>query len=236
MHNLVVSLFLCACAFAHAQSPMQIVMKMNATYAAAKSYSMHVNMNMYMGTNDVTPISSGKGIVHKSGEMYFSSIMGKTTICNKECTVFIDEGQKQILYNRNPKAKNPNHQKNSEIPDTSEFGRMAKYSFGVGNETSTRIVVIPAEQLIYKKIELLINKTTFALEELVYYYSDNKSFTSPLSIVRITYSSIQLNNSIPLTQFSEKNYVVRKAGTLTGTGNYASYEVIEQKNEWPIKN
>src|ERR1044072_6007466 len=88
-----------------AQSPMQMVINMNNAYAKATSYSMNIEMDLFMGTNDVTPIHSYTGEACNSGNQYYSSLMGKTTVCNKECTVFIDDGQKTIIYSKNPDDK-----------------------------------------------------------------------------------------------------------------------------------
>lgn len=217
-----------------AQSPIQMVVKMNDTYAKATSFTMNVEMSMFMGTNDVTPIQSYTGEVCKSGELYYSSLMGKTTVCNKECTVFIDDGEKTIVYSKNPDDKKRNNEPaENVVPDTADFGKQAAYTFGKGTSTGSRVVIVPVDQSLYKKIEIVINKTTFVLEELVYYYSDNEDFSSSLTSTRIRYTSVQLNAAVPATKFSEKNFVTRKSGKLIGVGKYAAYNVIEQKNELP---
>lgn len=217
-----------------AQSPIQMVIKMNDAYAKASSFTMNVQMDMFMGTNDVTPIQSHSGEACKSGNLYYSSIMGKTTVCNKECTVFIDDGEKTIIYSKNPDDNKRNNEPvESIVPDTADFGKQASYTFGKGTSTGSRIVIVPVDQSLYKKIEMVVNKTSFVLEELVYYYSDNEDFSSSLTSVRIRYTSVQLNAVVPSSKFSEKSFVTRKSGKLTGVGKYAAYKVIEQTNELP---
>lgn len=219
----------------HAQTPMQMVINMNNTYVKATSFTMNIEMAMFMGTNDVTPVQSYKGEACMSGNLYYSTLMGKTTVCNKECTVFIDDGQKTIVYSKNPDSKNKSEEAQEIIPDTANFGRQAKYSFGKGTATASRVIIVPVDQSLYKKIEIVINNTTFVMEELLYHYSDNEDFSSSLTSTRIRYTSVVLNATVPSSKFSEKTFVTRKNGNLTGAGKYAAYEVIEQTNELPAE-
>jgi hypothetical protein len=216
-----------------AQSPVQMVISMNNVYAKASSFTMSVEMNMFIGTNDITPVQSYTGEVCKSGELYYSSLMGKTTLCNKECTIFIDDREQTIVYSKNPDKRKRSNPTENIVPDTGDFGKHASYTFGKGTATGSRIVIIPVDQSLYKKIEMVINKTSFVLEEVVYYYSDNENFSASLTKTCIRYTSVKLNAAVPMSKFSETNFVVRKNGKLTGAGKYAGYEVFEQTNELP---
>lgn len=231
----IVALLICSqVSLLLAQTPLEMVIKMNDAYGKATSYSMTVELAMFMGTNDVTPVQTYTGEACKSGALFYSSLMGKTTVCNDECTVFIDDGQKTIIYSKNPdKKKSSDEAEDAMVPDTSEFGKMAKYSFGTGTATGSRVIIVPSDQTLYKKIEVVINKTNFTMEEMVYHYSDNEDFSSSLSSVRIRYSNVKLNTAVPVSKFSEKVFVTRSKGKLVGVGKYAAYEVVEQKNELP---
>jgi hypothetical protein len=215
-----------------AQSPVQMIVNMNSMYGAAVNYSMSVNMKFFMGNNDVTPIQSFSGEVFKSSDNYYSSIMGKTTIVNKNCTVFIDDGEKLIVYSKNDhvkkKSKDP-----MELPDTSLFGKAAKYSFGKGTDACARILIVPGDQSFYKKIEVLINKKTFALEEVVYDYKVEDDPAGSIQKITIQYASVNLNAVIPNDRFSEARFISRQKGKLSGVGKYSAYKVVEQDNTLP---
>ena len=215
-----------------AQTPVQLLLKMNETYGKAQSYSMNVEMKFFYGNNDVTPVNTSKGEVRKSGDLYYSSIMGKTTIVNKNCTVFIDDGQKLIVYSKS--GDHPSKPPVDDIPDTSSFGSAVKYSYGKGTVTGERVIITPSDKTVYSRIEVVINRKNFTLEEVAYYYppAEDEQGAS-VQKVQVTYSSVALNNSIPDDFFSEKKFVVRSKGKLAGVGKYAAYQVVEQDNKLP---
>ena len=214
-----------------AQTPVEMIISMNKAYTNANSFSMAVDMKFFMGTNDVTPVSSYSGEACKSGDSYYSSIMGKTTIVNKNCTVYIDDGEKLIVYSKNDNVKKPNDPVG--IPDTSVFGSMASYSFGEGTDQSTRIIVIPKDQSYYKKIELLINKKSFALEEIIYDYKVEEDAASSVQKIKVKYTAVNFNQAIAENKFSESRFVVRQKGKYIGAGKYAAYKIVEQDNTLP---
>jgi hypothetical protein len=214
-----------------AQTPVEMIINMNKTYAEAKSFSMSVEMKFFMGNNDVTPVNSYTGEACKSGDSYFSSIMGKTTIVNKNYTVYVDDGEKLIVYSKNGKTKKENDP--IEIPDTSVFGSTATYSFGKGTDASSRIIVIPKDQSYYKKIELMINKKSFALEEVTYDYKVEEDPAGSVQKVTVKYADVNFNQPVPENKFSESHFIIHQKGKYIGTGKYADYKVVEQDNTLP---
>jgi outer membrane lipoprotein-sorting protein len=225
-------LIACTSCLIKAQTAMQVVLKMNEVYSGATGYSMNVGIKFYMGTNDVTPVNSFSGEACKSGDSYYSSIMGKTTIVNSGCTVFIDDGEKLIVYSKGKTAKNDN-MSSAGIPDSSLFGKMAVYNFGKGTSDVYRIVITPTDKTVYKQIELLINKGNFTLMGIDYYYAVDEDPAGSIQKLSVTYSEIKINPEISSAKFSESVYVSRKKGNLTGVGKYAAYQVIEQDNTLP---
>lgn len=210
-------------------TPKQYLLRMNETYARANSLTMNVELLYFMGTNDVTPVQVLQGKMAQSGASYYSALMGKTTIKHKGKTLFIDDSQQLILYGEYD-------QKNTQdevtaIPDTVTFGQEAVYSFGKPTATCVRIVVVPHDKQVYKRIELLINKQTYALEETIYGYTmteDNDDPLKTIQTVKIRYSSIHFNQPVPADIFSSSRFITRKKGKLIGVGIYAGYQVIEQ--------
>ncbi len=213
------------------QTPVQMIVSMNNAYGAASNYSMTLNMKFYMGNNDVTPVQSYTGEVAKNNDNYYSSIMGKTTIVNKHCTVFIDDGEKLIVYSKNDHVKKNNTP--ADLPDTSLFGKSAKYSFGKGTDRSSRIIIIPSGQSFYKRIEVLINKTTFVLEEVIYEYKAEEDPAGSIQKIVIKYSSVNLDAVISSDKFSEARFITHQKGKYSGVGKYSAYKVIEQDNKLP---
>jgi outer membrane lipoprotein-sorting protein len=226
-------LLLCVCSTAlNAETPVEMVIHMNKVYAGAKSFSMNIEMKMFIGNNDVTPASTYTGEAYKSGSSYYSFLMGKTTVCNNQCTVFIDDAEKIIVYGEHTQ-KQKKEQGPLEIPDTSVFGKLASYKFGKGSETSSRIVIVPSDRTLYKRIELLINKKTYALEEVSYSYAAEEDPASAVQKITIRYFNILFNPSISPDKFSESRFISRKKGQLSGIGKYAAYHIVEQDKNLP---
>jgi hypothetical protein len=209
-----------------AQTAKQYLLRMNEVYSTAKSLSMGVELLYFMGTNDVTPVQRMSGEMAKNGNSYYSSLMGKTTIVHNGLTLYVDEGQRLILYGKNETDK----KKASpvELPDSTVYGQDAAYALGKGTATSARVIITPKDKSVYRLIEILINKQTFAMEEVVYRYTVEEDPAGSVQTVKVQYNNVQMNQPVPAAKFSTTKFVTRSKGKLVGVGNYASYEVIEQ--------
>lgn len=219
-------LLLLLVAVLHGQSAKQYLLKMNEVYSNARTLSMNVEVQYFMGTNDVTPFQRMKGDMAKSGASYYSSLMGKTTIVHKGLTLYVDEGQRLILYGKNEMDKKSPLP--AEIPDSTVYGSDATYTLGKGTATSVRVIITPKDKRIYRSIEMLINKQTYVMEEVVYRYTIEEDPAGSVQTVKLMYSAVMINQPVAESKFSTSKYVTRSKGKLVGTGAYAAYEVIEQ--------
>ncbi len=230
----LVTMFVCLLFFAPtkaADTPIQLLCKMNEAYAQAKNFSMKINMDFFAGANDITPIQNHQGEVVKRGDAYYSSIMGKITLSNLKRTIFVDNGQQLIIYSTHPDAKKM--KPGIDLPDTAEFGKSASYTYGQGTATAARIVIVPKDQSVYTRIEVLINRINNTLEEVVYQYVDSEEIASTVQRIRIRYSAITINKPVSDAYFSEAQFITKKNGQWTGVGRYLTYKVVEQENKVP---
>jgi hypothetical protein len=209
-------------------SPKQYLVRMNEKYLKVNSLSMQVELLYFTGSNDVTPVQRAKGAMVKRGTSFYSRLMGKTTIKSKGVTLYIDEGEQLILYGEYD--QNQKTEGMMDVPDTNAFGQDAHLSMGKATANCERIVIVPQDQLVYKQVQLLINRTSFALEEIIYHYKvpADEDPAQAVQIVKVNYSQIQFNPPIAQHTFSTAPYVTRKKGKLVGVGIYSSYQVFEQ--------
>lgn len=206
------------------------LLKMNRALAQAKTCEMDFSMQYYASKKDARPQMSVSGKVAFGQGLYYSSFMGKTVMQNKDCSIVIDDNEKQIVYLPAVEKKDKSRQTPSleYMLDSALLKTSALKQIGKTN-TSVRLQIIPRSG-IYESIEVLINTSTYAMEELVYIYKPLEEKGKSVKAV-ISYSSVRFNAGLDQSLFNEKKYLVKQNGKWKGAGSRAMYEVFDEKSK-----
>ncbi len=154
----------------HSQDEKKLIEKMNKAYMENSSFSMDVAVRLFATDGDIPSDMVHRGRVSKGKNEYYSSMMGQTTVCNSRCYLVIDEENRRILYSSANASKaftkplaDPSAVTDSLLKDS----RLRTLSLEAGRRT---IEIIPASSAMYDKIELTVNTANYALEKVVYLY------------------------------------------------------------------
>jgi len=233
-YKIVVTVAVIFCAQAYAQTASDVLKKMNEVYKNAQSFSMNLEMKTFPVNNEKESSYSGK--VVRSDIMYYSSLMGRVMVVNKNYSLLVDEGQKVITYSKiaAPAPKELYDNDFNKLADSS-LTKRSQISFA-GNASDKYVIEIkPLNNTYYDKIEATINKTSFTLEKVVYYYKPIKDVS--FSKISVNFNNVKLNDGTPASFFSESNYLSNLSkGKVTGKGSWASYKIINvPKSKLKIK-
>lgn len=215
---------------AYSQEWKEDLLAMNKAYINAKSFQMNVRVKSFATINDVHPLLDYKGKVASSNGNYFTDMMGRTTISNKQCLVVVDTKQKMILYKKNKGDSKPQSGFSIAQLDSAFIlmDKNVKVSYLVNTTIEKKI------QLVYKnnaidKIELSIDPSKNTITQLVYYYNTNKpEYTNSAAKVIVVYTDVELNKIIDDSYFSVNKFISVKKDKIIPLKNYANYQVINQ--------
>ena len=228
-HICFFSLLLIFSASVNALTEKEVLKKLNQAYLKSTSFSMKVSVSIYKSAKDANAFQTYGGEVKKSGDNYYSKMMGRTTVVNSNSTLIIEEEQKKIIYSKISKSKKQNIEEEQLLILIDTAFNYNKVSFTESNTKEYKIEVIPSDkESMYKSIVYTISATDYTLREMVCNYKTDQEEDS-FEKVAIKYSDVQLNGKIPASYFSEQNYVVKTKDKIIAASAYAGYEVIEQK-------
>lgn len=215
---------------AFAQDWKEDLLLMNKAYINAKSFQMNVEVKSFATINDVQPLLDYKGKVASSNGNYYTAMMGRTTIYNKQCVLVVDSKQKMILYKKNKSDVKPQGGFAMANLDSAliVMGKNVKVTYLQNNIAEKRI------QIIYKnnsidKLELSINPLNNTIVQLIYYYNTTKpEFNNSVYKVIVDYTNMELNKTIADSYFSENKFISVKKDKIIPLNNYAKYQVVNQ--------
>lgn len=216
------------------------ILKMNEAFNRLASFSMNVEVKIFSNGTDVKPAQSFKGEARKSGNCFYSSMLGKTSLVNAEHALLIDVQQKLIVYDEvreeNQKDKAALFKSGLMMVDTA-LTKLYKLKYLVNNENIRRIEISRPKDKIYRKIELELDAKTSLIRSITYYYIKSEENGSPYDRISISYTGLQADAKIAPETFSEKKYVSVKNTKVTATAAYKTYKIVDQrKNIIPTGN
>ncbi len=208
--------------------------KMNQAYTAARSFSMKVEIQLYSTAADAKPQVVQKGEVKKQGDNYFSRMEGRINIKKGMEMVFVDENSKTMLVGI--LSEQDGHEELMAYDSVLNWEK-EKMKYLVNTPDLKKIVYSNEEDEQYEKIELSINARTNLLTEVVYYLhkekteagDDSEDYTFGKIVIR--YNDVQLNQPVPESAFSTKEYYSSAKGKLSGMGKYKAYKIVDQRNQ-----
>jgi outer membrane lipoprotein-sorting protein len=218
----------------NAQEPSckEVLNKLSHAYADAQTYSMKVEMEIYEKNSQKAPLQSFKGSVCKSSGQYYSEMMGRTMLSNQRCVLVVDDIQKRIMYSSKDKKERTPYVMSSSIE--SQVDSMIKHCKAVKlipnsstSNNSYRIEVTPSDNdPYYSSMTILVNRKTFALEQMECIYKESEEM--PYNKVVIRYENISINAPVQDSFFQESKFILRSKGKITATAGYSSYEIINK--------
>lgn len=226
--NLMLGLLLAGAACKGQGDPKTELLAMNKLYMNASSFSMNLKVSVYKQKSVPQPNAVYLGEVKKSGNNYYSRMMTQRTVSTETCFLVIDDERKSITYGKPAKPAEKMSESDMGIILDSLFLKSCKARFAERRNGRNVIEVSMDKDLIYERVLLTVNSSTHALEELTYYYKTGTD--GFFERVTISYSDISFNTGIPSAVFSEKNYVTKSRGKLSGAGKYMAYTVSDQSN------
>jgi len=215
---------------ARAQTPKDDLVKLNKAYLGATSYSMHIDMRLYMQEQDTRPMMSYSGTTMRNESGYKAEMMGRITLVNADCALLLDSRQHLILYRAlsKEKAKTPAADPLTQLNIDSLIGAQSSMlSYLVNTATEKRIQIVDAESS-YKRIEISLDPESSTLRQIVYVFRDRDVKQGKAARVVIDYRQVSLNKPLDRALFSEATYIRKRSGNLVPADAYRQYRIIDE--------
>jgi hypothetical protein len=212
-----------------AQDEKTTMRAMYTMYAGLNSLQMNVSMQLYTKAADVKPMQESTGKVCKEGINYYSEMMGRKTVINKNACVLVDNINKVIVYSEpDVKTRNEKNKMHEVLPDSVLFGQGVLRT--ISNANGEHCIEIKyANDPQYDRIEMTINTTDHTLRKIVYFLKPYLGKAPVFEKMVVTYSAIQLNTDIPGSIFSIDGIITVSRNQAVAQGQYGGYQVIDQR-------
>lgn len=188
-----------------------------------QNFYCEVKVMMYEHLSSVNPqvlIST----IKKQGNNYICVTGKTTTLTNENCSLQINEQEKQILYM--PKSgKNKDEvpdQAWSAILDSALKKKNDSVVFGGITANQKKYTIYTSKELIMRT-EMYMDQNTQAISRLVYYYKPGKQ--TSIEKVEIEYDKMNRSPSFSEAEFSEKKYVTSTGKMVKPTNTFANYRI-----------
>jgi outer membrane lipoprotein-sorting protein len=205
-----------------AQEGRELLKKVNAAYSNAAGVSMAFDVEYYATQNQSQPTMKSSGEVRYDKKHYYSRMMGQTVVVNQRYSLVVSESQHTIAVYPGSKENLKQQQDFASLPDTS-LSASSVITVIAQTGTTRRIKIVEKDGL-YSSTELLVNTTTMALEEVVFYYRKLENGTTPKVVVK--YSGVRFG-ATDESLYSEKQFVQKKNGQLTAAPAWSGYQIID---------
>jgi len=213
---------------AQAQDWVADMRKMNKVYEDAGSFSMNVTVAIFNDEKSKSSLTSYTGKMAMSGCCYYSEMMNRITIVNKETRLLIDKSQQMILFRKNTAAAAKRAAAQLPMPGNldSLMRATSKGSYLVNTSVEKRILVTNSNTQ-YGRMEIVIDPNTYTLKQIVLYNTTGIK-DDPQKII-ISYTAIQING-VNENVFSEKKYVSIGKTKVSATEAFKKYKLINEDN------
>jgi hypothetical protein len=208
-----------------AQTPRADLIRMNKRYANAASFSMKMELYCFENLSDVNPVVSYSGEVKRSKHCYYTAIMGKTMVSDKDHLILVDNKNSTIIYK--DASDNKSKQDLDKILDDSTFWSGSKLSYQKLGDGRKVVRATPDNDPVYDYVDIEVNSEGQLLG-VDYYVKKNKEGNGAFSRITIKYTNVSID--VPLTEsISTSSFVFQKQGKLSGRGKYSNYKIIDQR-------
>jgi len=207
--------------FTVAQTLKEDLLKVYDAYRSTDKFQTDITITVY--NFEEQPVVQ-KAQIKKDGNNYHYFIDARKVLMNDKYMLTIDDNQKEIVLADALSDKALN---------ASVFGQQQLQE--VLNDLDTiikngahRYTIIAKSSLIVK-MELSINAQNNMLSEVVYHYNSEAGMSA--TKVVISYQNTTTNPSFNATEFTEKQYVLKRKGIFYPAPAYKGYELIKITQE-----
>jgi hypothetical protein len=233
IRRILTVLFLAAALTAPAQTIAEAFRKVNETYSKTPSISMQVHYRLFSDYTATVPFESNDGVFFRNGNSFYSSLLGITTVQNKNVRISVSENDKTIIVSDpSEKGKNP-----STIEIDSMLARCSSSELRNEENGSRRCILFfdksPFSE--FDRIEILIGSNNFVTKIILFYREAVKldetipGMKKEKPRLEISYSDIDTSPSFPENKFSEKPFVQLKGKEYSPSPAYSAYRILNHK-------
>ncbi len=203
MKKTIFIFFLFSALFCQAQDSWDGINKLRNTYLNAKSFGCDLVVSIEFADKNASD-QSYSGSICKSGDNYYSKIMGITNLINKKYQIIVNDRMQYIQVGKmsEKKTKDKNADLMALLDSISLKANIVKQVSRTNSSINYEITSNKPSLIV--KMELKVGLPNYTLEKVVYYY---KSAVTGIKKVTIIYSQIQINQIIDEKFFSEFRFV-----------------------------
>jgi hypothetical protein len=196
------------------------LVKIPASYLKAENFSADVEAISYASKNDSKGTVMGIGSIHKSMKLYYSKFGTDEFMNNNECSIIVDYAEKTVSYytkSDTEKVLNPI----TEIDYRKIFRASDSIAYNGIKGDLVMFSVFSKDSPIYK-IDFVVNKLTYFVTELDYYYENTEEDNYEIYKMCVKYNNIS-TQKVDKSYFSEKNYVAYQNGKMILAPKYNGF-------------
>lgn len=196
--------------------------KMSNTYLKAKSYKMNIEMVMVKNYNKVPTTETYKGYVVRSGNNFYSELMGVINLYNSSLHIIVDQTSKTV------KCLPPLTQMSmASINEFFSAGDSLYYkNYTIKQVQSVAgfktVELVPKAKSTFKNMRIKMAIPSNTLTSVEYSYEDN----APWCKILINYTYVRLNIQVKNDVFSENKFIKRVRNKMVLTDKYKKYQMI----------
>lgn len=211
------------CMFSFAQDADAVWKKMLKAYSKCTEYSMNISVKSIPNSGDQAIVATGS--VSRSGEKFFSSLHGITSLMGEKYVIQVNEHDRVITWNKIEGDRKKIMSDAMALTDT-----MGSIPPKVKTKSATEIVYVvdfPSASF-YTRMEITLAVTTGYLTKVVYFYQ--KSEDQTYNRTEIAYTNIQIGKAVSSSIFDEGKYIAIKNNKATGVSKYSGYKIYNPQS------
>lgn len=197
-------------------------------YTKLDKFYCEIKIKLYESHQSVKPGETITSLIKKQNNDFWYSMGRIKMIVNEKCILYIDENEKQMIYTiRDTKRemKIPNQDVAAIIDSLVKKSDSVVFT---GSKDNCKHYAIYASKALITKTELAIDRESFLIKTIEYYYDPMKSPSSNKIIIE--YSKMDTAPLFTDSEFSEKRYAAYSNKVLKPLSPYVGYRtsVIDQ--------
>lgn len=212
------------------QNAAEVLYRANQFFREKTEYQLNVMYSLYKTHQSTEVVEQYKGKSMRLNNHFYSRVKNTEQLILDDFSLTISNEEKIILMQ--PELK--------QLLTEFDVELVKKYGERLFLETKESeywctIVFNEKAGITFEKLVLRIDKSTFFINGLIYYFGEYHDFsenyqTKDLSRPRleILFYDFSLKADVPSNLFNQKTYLVKSGNTWIGQGKYEDYEIIWQ--------
>lgn len=199
-------------------------------YNKLDKFSCEIKIKIYETYQSVKPGEIISSVIKKQKNDFWYSMGRIKMIVNEKCILYIDENEKQIIYTIRDKKREMKIPNQDVAAIIDSLVKKSDSIIFAGNKDNSIHYSIYASKALITKTDLFIDKESFLVKTIEYYYDEKKSPTSNKIIIE--YSKMDTSPVFTDSEFSEKKYAAYSNKVLKPLPPYVGFRtsVIDQNS------